>query len=354
MINVIIPMSGKGLYEVSSDFIYPKILTEVANKTLLEYSQAIFNTLKEPYKRVFVTPEDKLNSLGLKTIIEIISNNYDVIVPLAGITKGAVCSSLMAIDEVDIEDELIISSADHFLNENLQSVVDYFRKEEADAGVLTFESVHPKWSFVKLDALGTVIESAEKKAISKNAVAGLYYFKRAGDFFDSAKNVIRKDNSLDGIFYLSSCLNEFILSGKKVSCKPLSESVYHNFYDAHAVKSFEASNKFNTSIIKDYTKAYIKAFDQKNLMELSNFFDSDTVLTDPGNHIVGDVKIKEMLVELFNSNVKLSFNAKRILVDKNNSLIEFELTLNDKTFIGVDLIEWSADYKIKKLDAYLY
>ena len=47
MINILIPMSGENLYETSSDFIYPKILTEVANKTLLEYSQLIFDNLRD-------------------------------------------------------------------------------------------------------------------------------------------------------------------------------------------------------------------------------------------------------------------------------------------------------------------
>lgn len=57
MINIIIPMCGESLYETSDDFIYPKILTEIANRTLLEYSQDIFDTLKEEAKNIYHSTE---------------------------------------------------------------------------------------------------------------------------------------------------------------------------------------------------------------------------------------------------------------------------------------------------------
>lgn len=136
MLNIIIPMSGASLYETSADFIYPKILTEINNRTLLEYSQDIFATLTEEHKSLFIVPADKLTKLALGNIIELISPSA-VIIPLQGMTKGAVCSSMMAIDEINLDEELIISSADHYINDDLQQVLDYFRSLEADAGVLT-------------------------------------------------------------------------------------------------------------------------------------------------------------------------------------------------------------------------
>lgn len=361
MINIIIPMSGKSLYETSADFIYPKILTEVNNRTLLEYSQEVFLSLNEDYKTVFVAPSEKIKDLALDKIIELISPSAKLIA-LQGMTKGAVCSSLMAIDELNLDAELIIASADHYLNENLQQVVDYFREMEADAGLLTFESVHPKWSFVKINADGFVIQAAEKSAISRNAVAGLYYFKKGSDFVEAAKNLIRKDNSIDDIFYLSSCLNELILKGKKIVTHPLKESVYHNFYDAHAVKAFEVShgnladnsNEHPDKSIKKLTEKYVAAFDQRSLHDVVEFFDRNATLVDPSNHLTGIENIRNMLVNLFSTAQDLAFKAKSILADENKAIIEFELTLNGKLLRGVDIIEWNKSSKISRLDAYLY
>ncbi|CRL46168.1 PTS system glucose-specific EIICBA component [Sodalis glossinidius str. 'morsitans'] len=77
----------------------------------------------------------------------------------------------MGVDELDLEAELIISSADHYIKDDLQSIIEYFRSQQADAGVLSFESVHPKWSFVRLNADKQVVEAAEKISISSNAVS---------------------------------------------------------------------------------------------------------------------------------------------------------------------------------------
>ena len=354
MINVIIPMSGEALYETSGDFIYPKILTEVSNKTLLEYSQEIFGTLTESNKLIYVAPQDKLNKLGLASIIKTISNNEGHILPLQGSTKGAVCSCLMAIDILSsMEDELIISSADHYIHDDLQNIINTFRSLDADAGVLTFESVHPKWSFVKLNAEKNVVQAAEKNAISRTAIAGLYYFKKAGDFVEAAKNLIRKDAHFHDVFYLSGCLNELVLLGKKIKCRPLRDSVYHNFYDAHAVKSFELAQSSFTGNIKNSTLEYVRAFSERNLERVIDFFDKDAVLVEPGKTFTGRNEIETMLQGLFAENEKLSFFARNIIADGLKSTIEFNLSLNDVQLSGVDFIEWSSKGKIIKLSAYL-
>ena len=39
-----------------------------------------------------------------------------------------------------------------------------------DAGVITFESVHPRWSYVRLDSENRVTETAEKRPISNSRI----------------------------------------------------------------------------------------------------------------------------------------------------------------------------------------
>ena len=352
MINIVIPMSGQNLYETNNGFAYPKLLTEVANKTLLEYTLEIYKSINDEHKIVYVAPSEKLNKLGLKSIINTISDKKGKIVALHGTTKGAVCSCLMAIDEIDPDSELIISSADHYIEENLQEVVDNFRSMTCDAGVLTFQSVHPKWSFVLLNDNDEVIQAAEKDPISRNAVAGLYYFKKASDFVSAAKNLIRKDSSIDGSYYLSSCLNELVLDGKIIKVHQLNNSVYHNFYDAHAVNAFGMSLKNDTSIINDFTKQYIDAFNSKYIDEVMQMFEDNASLVEPNETFVGRENIKKRIADIFNS-PELKFSANAIVCQQNKSVIEFRLTLGDDVIKGVDVIEWSRNNKIAKLTAYL-
>lgn len=352
MINIVIPMSGQNLYETSNGFAYPKLLTEVANKTLFEYSQDIFKTVNDEHKIIYVAPAEKLDKLGLKSIINTISDKRGKIVALHGTTKGAVCSCLMAIDEIDPDSELIISSADHYIEENLQDVIDNFRAMTCDAGVLTFHSVHPKWSFILLNESGEVIKAAEKDPISRNAVAGLYYFKKASDFISAAKNLIRKDSSIDGGYYLSSCLNELVLDGKVIKVHQLGNAIYHNFYDAHAVNAFGASLKNDACIVSDFTRQYINAFNSKNVDEVVRMFESNASLVEPSESFVGCEKIRVRIGEIL-SVANVNFSANAIICQLNKSVIEFKLTLGDKVIRGVDVIEWSHNNKITKLTAYL-
>ena len=59
-------------------------------------------------------------------------------------------------------------------------------------------------------------------------MVSFYYYKRGADFVECAKNVIRKDNLINGAFYLSQTLNEMILKQKKVSIYKLTNEKFHS------------------------------------------------------------------------------------------------------------------------------
>ena len=350
MINIIIPMSGQSLYETNNGFAYPKVITEIENKTLLEYSQDVFRTLKDEYKVIFVAPEVQLNKLGLRSIIKTISDKDVEIVSLHGATKGAVCSCLMAIDKLNLDEELIISSADHCIDVNLQDYIESFRKMDCDAGILTFQSVHPKWSFVLLNKDNEVYEAAEKNPISKNAIAGLYYFRKTSSFIDAAKSLIRKNSSIEGSYYISTCLNEMVLSGKIIKAQQIDKSLYHNFYDAHTVNSFHPSLNENPTL--SLTKNYVEIFNSGNIESIIEMFEPDAVLEEPVEVYQGIANIKNRISEIFENN-PVNFISTGITAKLNKSILEFNLIIGGNTFKGLDVIEWSEKNKISKITSYL-
>ena len=88
--------------------------------------------------------------------------------------------------------------------------------DECDGGVLTFNSTHPRWSYVRLGENGFISEAAEKKVISDIATVGLYYYKKGSDFIKYAEQMIQKNLSFNGDFYICPIFNEMIADGKKV------------------------------------------------------------------------------------------------------------------------------------------
>ena len=77
---------------------------------------------------------------------------------------------------------MIVNGDQLLRNVNLAETVSHFNKDNLDGGIVVFQDIHPRWSFVKCDKEGYVIEAAEKRPISNLATAGVYYFKRGSDF----------------------------------------------------------------------------------------------------------------------------------------------------------------------------
>jgi dTDP-glucose pyrophosphorylase len=88
--------------------------------------------------------------------------------------------------------------------------------KNVDGAILVFKSLHPKWSYAKVDANDYVVEVAEKKVISDLATVGVYYWRRGSDYIKYAKNMIKKNIKTNGEFYVCPVFNEAILEKKRI------------------------------------------------------------------------------------------------------------------------------------------
>jgi dTDP-glucose pyrophosphorylase len=151
---------------------------------------------------------------------------------------GAVCSILMGIDNINLDEELIIVNSDQIIDCNYNNVLSEFRSKKVDGGVITFQSVHPRWSYARVIE-NKVIQTAEKNPISNIAIAGFYYFYKAKDFIDGSFNVIKYDDNYNDNYYTSSVYNQMILADKNVTFFPIQSEKYYSFYSSQKLKEFE-------------------------------------------------------------------------------------------------------------------
>lgn len=106
-------------------------------------------------------------------------------------------------------------------------------------------------------------------------------------------------------------------------------------------------------MLKELTKQYIKAFNNKDLQKCSEFFTENFVLEDPVvKRIEGKEEVLKAIKDIFNSCTNLSFEAKNIYQDNQTTIIEFILKLDNTILLGTDIIEWE-DNNMKELRAYL-
>lgn len=346
--KIIIPMNGSSLYEESEGFVYPKIITEVAGKTLLEHAISYFYDLDKNTKFIFLIPKSERRKLSLDAIIKIICPGKYEIIDLIGETAGALCTCLLTIDHLDPEEEIIISSADHYIHDNITHTIEYYRHNNADAGVITFDSVHPKWSYALLDNNNNVYQTAEKNPISSHALTGLFYFKNSFDFMTSARNVILKQNTINGNYFVSSAINEHILSGKSVIAKKIQASNYYNFYDNHSINVFENFITTHDSELAALSKNYISLINDKNYAAISILFNEDTEMQHLKKTLTGRVRITKYLEEK-TKHAKIEIT--NLIADKDMSVIEFSWKLENRTFQGAHILTWENG-KVSRLNTY--
>lgn len=202
----------------------PVCLTEFSGKPLIEL--LVSNTLRlESAHRIFAFGKHDLQYWNLDCIASQL-DPYCNVISVEKPTAGALCTALLAIKYINSDDELLIISVNEVVNEDLAHIISDFRKRELDAGVLIFPSIHPRYAFVRLDDEQKVIEVAEKRPISKNAITGIFWFSTGKVFVRAAMESIRKDSKVRDAFYISSTLNEIILEHGEVGIFSIDKSKY--------------------------------------------------------------------------------------------------------------------------------
>jgi len=220
MINIILPVAGEGSSFKDNGGVFPKNLTEINRKPMIQWVVESLR-ISQPHRFIFVVNKQDHEEFSISYTLNLLANGASIVVT-SGQTGGSLCSALMAIDFIKDEDPCVIVNGDQVIrNQHFDKAITYFQAQQADGGIITFDSVHPKWSYVKLDSEEQVIEVAEKRPISRNATAGVYYFKNGEMFINSAFQIIRKDVKTLDQFFVCPVYNELILDNKKVIHYPI-------------------------------------------------------------------------------------------------------------------------------------
>ena len=240
--QILIPISSKSSFFPNEEYFFPKPLIEVVGTPMIEL---VINQLKRDLRDpafIFVIDREEARAFSVDHTLKLAAGGNTKVVERLGETSGALCSCLLAIDELDPDVPLLIANSDQIITSDLKQHIERFDRAGADAGVLTFDSIHPRWSYVLDDGDNRVAQTFEKKVVSRKAIAGVYYFSRARSFIKAAQDVILNDVNVDGTFFISTSLNQVILDGGKVMHSTISSGDYHSFYAPSGIHNFEQSD----------------------------------------------------------------------------------------------------------------
>ena len=211
-LNIVIPMAGEGSRFTKAGYTFPKPMIEIHQKPMI---QLIVESLGLKGNFIFIVRQEHLDKYNLKSLLNIIAPNCKIIV-IDKLTEGAACTVLLAKKYIDNDKPLIIANSDQFIEWNPSETMYNFSTKKIDGGILTFDTLHPKWSYAKVDKNNLVTEVAEKKVISNHGTVGVYYWKKGQDFVKYAEQMIDKDIRVNNEFYVCPVFNEAIVDKKVI------------------------------------------------------------------------------------------------------------------------------------------
>ncbi len=232
--KILVLMAGDSSEFYKEGFKYPKYLVEINGKPLVEH---VINQLAGTQGDfIFIVNEDDARRWHLDEVIRLLRPEAQVIV-VEGQTKGAACTALYAIDSINNGEELLIVNGDQILDIDWKKAFTVLTKN--DGGTIIFEAVHPRWSYVSLDENSKIVQAEEKRPISKNATAGVYYFNKGQYFVEGAASMIKKGAHVGDLYYICPVFNELILKNKILGIYSTERQKYHSLANVEDVREYE-------------------------------------------------------------------------------------------------------------------
>ena len=212
MINVVIPMAGRGSRFVRQGYTIPKPLIDVLGTPMIELVSDNVRPAGE-HRFVYLCLQDHIEKYNLRRELERISPGC-VIVPVDHVTEGAACTVLLAKEYINNDDALMIANSDQYVDTSIDAYISAIEKD--DGLIMTMTADEDKWSYIAFDDDRHVTMVREKEVISNEATVGIYNFAHGSDYVNYAEEMIARDLRSKGEFYVAPVYNLMIEDGKKI------------------------------------------------------------------------------------------------------------------------------------------
>jgi dTDP-glucose pyrophosphorylase len=215
MLNIVIPMAGRGSRFQKEGYTLPKPLIPVLGKPMI---QVVINNLrpKVAHRFIFICLQEHLEKYQVAEKLKAWAGAGTEIVTVDQVTEGAACTVLLAKEFINNDEPLMIANSDQWIDTDINDYLETMNRENADGLIMTMWANDPKWSFVRFNEKHEIIEVVEKEVVSNEATVGIYNYKHGKDFVRAAKQMIAKNYRVNGEFYVAPVYNELIREGKKI------------------------------------------------------------------------------------------------------------------------------------------
>lgn len=215
--NILFPIAGLGTRFKSDGYLDPKPFIDFKGKSIIEWSLSSINLPGKYYTIV-----NGLEKKYTDQLIEIADKYYlDLqIIDIGHSTRGQSETCLLALEtgKIDLNEQLVITNCDQYTPWNPNKFLKFLKENDCDGLVSTYSHAdvvvgkEGRYSYIELDENGYGVRFAEKIAISPWALNGIYYWKNANLFVESAKKLMDDDSDSGWTSGKLSCVKEKYVS----------------------------------------------------------------------------------------------------------------------------------------------
>jgi 3,4-dihydroxy-2-butanone 4-phosphate synthase len=212
--NILIPMAGAGTRFKEVGYRLPKPLIDVSGKPMV---QRVIENLNIDGKYIFVVRQEHCDKYSINTLLKKLVPNCEIVVTNS-LTEGQACSALLASKYIDDSEPLLIVNVDNYFVWDTENFLHVVQNPGIKGAIFTFKdsSGNANWSYARVDKDENVLEIAEKRVISDNALAGAFYWRRGSDFVEYTNQMINENKRVNNEFYIAPVFNEIIKDGKTI------------------------------------------------------------------------------------------------------------------------------------------
>ncbi len=212
-INLIMPMGGAGTRFANNGFECPKPLLPLEGRPFFAWAADSIRGHVELESITFVVLKEHIERFGIDREILKYAPDAEICV-LDHVLNGAVLTCMEGAKSVKNDAPIIFCDCD--LTFTCDALYEYYKRDahSADGTLVTFNSDLPRYSYVRKDESGLVVETAEKKVISHEAICGAYGFGNKDIFLKAADKYM--DTCTYSEYFMSGVYNLIIGQGGKV------------------------------------------------------------------------------------------------------------------------------------------
>lgn len=214
MLNIVIPMAGRGSRFATAGYELPKPLIPVKGIPMV---QLVIENLRprQPHRYIFLCLREHIDTYQIDQKLNHWATNCKIVI-VDTVTEGAACTVLLAKHLINNDEPLMIANSDQWVDIDINDYLECMTQQDADGLIMTMWADHPKWSYVRFDASGDICEVVEKQVVSNEATVGIYNYRHGSDFVRAAESMIAKGLRVNNEFYVAPAYNELIEEDKKI------------------------------------------------------------------------------------------------------------------------------------------